>query len=76
MIGAPRLRGDAIVAIGRDRTGAERKFTLDAETGEVLTITLVRPAPQIPPPPIYGGAPPKRPLAPPSIPPARWTPIT
>jgi hypothetical protein len=65
MIGAPRLRGNAIVAIGRDPSGAQRRFTLDAETGEVLTITLVRPAPQSQPPRIYGGAAPERPLGPP-----------
>jgi len=52
MIGAPRLLGFSIIAMGRDGAGAERKFTLDAETGGLLTVTLVRPAPLKPLPPI------------------------
>jgi hypothetical protein len=65
MIGAPRLRGDAIVAIGRDRSGAERRFTLDSATGEVLTITLVRAAPERPRPRLNASSAPASPLGPP-----------
>ncbi len=46
LIGAPRRRGDEIVARGKDASGAERKFTLDAETGEVLQIAALAPAPE------------------------------
>jgi hypothetical protein len=45
MIGAPRVRGFEIIAIGRERSGVERRFTLDAETGEVLAVAVAREAP-------------------------------
>jgi hypothetical protein len=50
MIGAPRLRGFEIIATGRDPSGAERRFVLDAETGEVLSVKLSREAPERPRP--------------------------
>lgn len=65
MIGSPRLRGDNIIAMGRDGSGAVRKYTLDAPTGGLLTIVLVRAAPVRPPPPVNPRLPPRRPLGPP-----------
>jgi hypothetical protein len=41
MLGKPRLRGDEIIALGQDREGAQKKFTLDAISGEVLGIAIV-----------------------------------
>jgi hypothetical protein len=64
MIGAPRLRGDEIVAFGREPSGAERRFILDAATGEVLSVTLARAAPERPRPRIDDLAPPSRPIGP------------
>jgi hypothetical protein len=66
MIGAPRLLGSEIIAYGREPSGAERKFTLDAETGRVLTVTLSRAAPDRPLPRINANAAPGRPLGPPT----------
>jgi hypothetical protein len=37
----PHFRGDEIVAIGVDREGAQKRFTLDALTGEVLDIQVI-----------------------------------
>jgi hypothetical protein len=41
LVGAPRLRGPDIIAIGRDDEGARKRFTLDALSGEVLDITVL-----------------------------------
>ncbi|MDI9846711.1 hypothetical protein QM467_01405 [Rhodoblastus sp. 17X3] len=41
LVGAPRLRGPDIIAIGRDDEGARKRFTLDAISGEVLDITVI-----------------------------------
>jgi hypothetical protein len=41
LVGAPRLRGSDIIAIGRDDEGARKRFTLDALSGEVLDITVL-----------------------------------
>jgi hypothetical protein len=41
LVGAPRLRGADIIAIGRDDEGARKRFTLDAISGEVLDITVL-----------------------------------
>ena len=46
MIGRPHLRGDEIIAIGRDRAGAQRRFTLDAISGEVLDIRIISGPPE------------------------------
>ncbi|MBB4198797.1 hypothetical protein GGD83_002606 [Rhodoblastus sphagnicola] len=62
MIGRPLVRGFEIVAFGRFPSGEERKFTLDAETGGILTVTLSRPAPERPRPRVNGDEPPDIPL--------------
>ncbi len=41
MIGRPRLRGDEMVAFGEDRNGAQKRFILDAISGEVLDIRVI-----------------------------------
>jgi hypothetical protein len=41
LVGAPRLRGPDIIAIGRDDEGVRKRFTLDAISGEVLDITVL-----------------------------------
>lgn len=46
MMGHPHLRGDEMIAIGRDREGARKKFTLDAVSGEVLDVELIAPPPE------------------------------
>ncbi len=46
MVGHPHLRGDELIAIGRDREGARKKFTLDAVSGEVLDVELIAPPPE------------------------------
>ncbi len=43
MVGRPRRNGRDIVAIGRGDAGARKRFTLDAVTGEVLDVTVLRP---------------------------------
>lgn len=58
MIGRPRLRGEEIVVFGREPSGVERRFILDAETGEVLSVTLARAAPERPRPRVNDLAPP------------------
>ncbi|MCW2314707.1 hypothetical protein M2322_000227 [Rhodoblastus acidophilus] len=65
IVGKPRLRGREIIAYGRDASGAERRFTLDAATGEVLSVTLARAAPDRPRPRINAEVPPPPPLGPP-----------
>lgn len=46
MVGKPHLRGDEMVAIGRDREGGRKRFTLDAVSGEVLDVELIAPPPE------------------------------
>jgi hypothetical protein len=64
MTGAPKLRGDEIIAFGRESSGAERRFILDAETGEVLSVTLARAAPERPRPRVDDLTAPSRPMGP------------
>jgi hypothetical protein len=62
MVGAPAVRGLEIIATGRDPSGSERRFVLDAETGEVLSVRLSRAAPEMPRPPVVEQAAPGRPF--------------
>jgi hypothetical protein len=41
MIGRPHFHGDEIIATGEDREGAQKSFTLDAISGEVLDIRVI-----------------------------------
>lgn len=66
MVGRPRRHGEDIVAIGRDNSGARKKFTLDAASGEVLDVTVLARREAPPPAPGAGDlAPPGAPLSPP-----------
>lgn len=66
MVGAPRLRGADIVAIGRDEMGDRKRFTLDAMTGEILDITVIARHEERPPPaPGDSLTPPGGPIPPP-----------
>jgi hypothetical protein len=64
LVGKPRLRGDSIIAIGRDEAGDRKRFTLDALSGEILDVTVL--ARHEDRPPASDLAPPGAALPPPS----------
>jgi hypothetical protein len=63
MVGQPRLRGQDIVAIGRDQEGNRKRFTLDAVSGEVLDVTVIARREAPPAPAGADLAPPGQPLS-------------